>query len=191
MLPVIKSFPKQNETRTAVANFQGCPHNNEPISYFCMTCGISVGQDHTAMNGHSVVRVSKSESLYLQEQNISHKSLAVNKRNLQLIETEMGLLTAGKETALRDLETFKKFAQEQLEQHISDLRNGILYSFSAQQTVLHDKQNEIQKTIKLITDNITQAGNTTETFDDSILKPICDSLKKSMKNHNQLHLIST
>ena len=179
-----QEFSRNTETRTASKKFQDCPHNNQPISYFCMTCGISVchvctTEDHTAMNGHSVVRTSKSETLYLQELNISHKSLTINKRNLQLIETELALLDAAKETALGDMETFIKLAQDQLEQRRNDHQKEILDLFITKQTILHDKQNEIQTTIKLIDDSITQAQITTQTGDVRKLKAICDSLKKA------------
>ena len=136
-------------------------------------------EDHAAMNGHYVFRISKSETRYLQELNISHKSLAMNKRSLQFIETEMALLTVAKEAALRDMETFMNFAHKQLEQRRNDLRNEISDLFGRQRNALLDKQDEIRKTIKLINDNITQAKNTTQSGDVSQLKPICDSLKEA------------
>ena len=76
------------------------------------------------------------------------------------------------------MEAFIKLAHEQLEQRKHDLRNEMLDSFGTKQNTLLDKQNEIQGTIKLITDNIIQAENTTKTGDVSKLKPICDSLKE-------------
>ena len=97
----------------------------------------------------------------------------------------MALLTAAKETDLKDMETFRQLVQKRLEQRISDLRNEILDLLSVQKAVLHDKLHEIQKTIKLINDSITQARNTTQTGEVSKLKSICDSLKEpNEKTHS-------
>ena len=75
------------------------------------------------------------------------------------------------------METFIKLAHGLLEQRKTDLRKEILDLFSTQQSALLDKQNEIQKTVKLIDEKITESKNTTQIGDVSKLKPICDSLK--------------
>ena len=167
------------------ANFQGCHgHSMQPISYFCMTCRIFVCSecttlDHTTENGHSVISISKSETNYLQELNISNKSLSQNKRNLQLVESEIALLTAAKEMALKDMETFIKLAQEKLRQRRNDLKDQILNQFKAQQKVLLDEKNQIQEAITIINKNIIKAQKITKAGGDvSKLKPICESLKE-------------
>ena len=155
----------------------------QPISYFCMTCRIFVcGEcttlDHTTENGHSVVSISKSETNYLKELNISNKSLSQNKRNLQLVESEIALLTAAKEMALKDMETFIKLAQEKLQQRRNDLKEQILNQFKAQQKVLLDEKNQIQEAITIINKNIIRAKKITKAGDVSKLKPICENLKE-------------
>ena len=91
----------------------------------------------------------------------------------------MALLNSAREAAITDIETFIKLAQEQLEERQNELRNEILDVFDTKQTALYDKQNEIQKIIKLINGNITQAINTTQSGDVSKLKSICNSLKNA------------
>ena len=111
----------------------------------------------------------------------------MNKRNLQLIETEMGLITAAKKKALREMQIFIKLAHEQLEQRKNYLQNEILGLFSTQESVLLHKHSEIRKTIKLINDNITQSEKIMQMGDVSKLKPLCDGLKiANEKTHSVL-----
>ena len=179
-----QEFSKDIETPSAIANFQGCHgHSKQPISYFCLTCEIAVcneclTENHTAENKHSVIKISKSEITYLQELNISHTSLTQNKRKLEHMKSEMSLLNAAKETALKEMDIFIKHAHEQLEQHRNELNCQILDQFNAKQNVLLDKQNQIQKAIKLINKNKAQAKFFTKTGDVGKLKPICESLKE-------------
>ena len=179
-----QEFSKKIETPSAAANFQGCHgHNNQPISYFCLTCGIAVcseclTENHTAVNKHSVIKVSKSEISYLQELNISHTSLTRNKRKLEHMESEMSLLTAAKKTALKEMDTFVKHAYEQLEQHRNELNCQILDQFKAQENVLLHKQNQIREAIELINENKAHAKIITKTGAVCKLKPICKSLKE-------------
>ena len=98
-------------------------------------------------------------------------------RNLELVECEMALLIAAKETALKEMDTFIKHSHEQLEQRKSDANSQILVHFNAQQKALLDKQNQIQEVIDQIYKHNAQVKNITKTGDASKLKPICESLK--------------
>ena len=179
-----QEFLKKNETPSAAANFQGCHgHTNQTIYYFCLTCGITVcsectAEGHTAENGHSVISVSQSQTTYLQELNVSQKSLNQNKRKLKLIESEIALLGAAKETALKEMDTFIKLAHEQLEQRRLVLKGQILEQFNAQQSSLLDKQNQLEEAIKLINKNTAQVKNITKTGNINKLKQICKCLKQ-------------
>ena len=179
-----QEFSKTIETPSAAANFQGCHgHNNHPIAYFCLTCGVSAckecaAEDHTAEYGHSVISVSQSQTCYLQELNVSQKSLNLNKRKQKLIESEMTLLTAAKDIALKEMDKFMQQTQDQLEQRRNVLKSQILDQFNAQQSALLDKQNEIKEAIELINKNKAQAKIMTKIGDVGNLKPICESLKE-------------
>ena len=180
----VQEISKNSETSRGLANFQACHgHNMEPISYLCLTCGILACHectivDHAAKNGHSVISISQTETTYLQELNISQKSLNQNKRNLQLIETEMDLLRAAKENALKDMEKFIKLAHEQLEQRKNDLKDQILDQCNVHHNALLDKQKQIQVLIELINTSNAQAKIITKNDHVSKLKPICESLKE-------------
>ena len=155
----------------------------QPLSYFCLTCGVSAcskctAEEHTADNGHSVISVSQSETSYLQELNVSQKSLNQNKRKLKLIESEMALLTAAKKSALEEMDTFIKHAHEQLEQRRNVLKGQILDQFNAQQNALTEKKNQIKEAITLINKTSAQAKNITKTGEINKLKPICECLKE-------------
>ena len=162
----------------------GCHgHNKQPISHFCVTCGLSICRnctnvDHTAKNGHVVISVSKTEASYLQELNVSHTSLNQNKENLQLIESEMTLLTAAKEMAIKDMESYIKLAYEQLEQRKDDLMNDILDRFIAKLDTLLNKQKVIQEAAETIKSNIIRAKTITKTGHLYMLKSISETLKK-------------
>ena len=180
----VQEISRNIEPDRPEANYKSCQgHNMEPLSYFCLTCGVSAcsectAEDHAVMNGHSVMCISKSATSYLQEFNISHKSLSQNKRKLKLIESEMALLIAAKETALKEMDTFIKHAHEQLEQRRNVLKCQISDQFNAQQSALLDKQNQLKEAIKLINKNIVQAKNITKTGDINMLKSICKCLKE-------------
>ena len=167
-----------------VANIKGCHgHKMQPLSYFCLTCGVSAcskctAEEHTADNGHSVISVSQSETSYLQELNVSQKSLNQNKRKLKLIESEIALLTAAKKSALEEMDTFIKHAHEQLEQRRNVLKGQILDQFNAQQNALTDKKNQIKEAITLINKTSAQAKNITKTGEINKLKPFCECLKE-------------
>ena len=158
-------------------------HEMQPESYFCLTCVIAVccecvAEVHRAKDGHYIIGISKTETTYLQELNISHKSLTANKTKLELIASEITLLKAAKETAMKDLETFMKLAQRQLEQRKNDLSDQILHHFNVQQNALLEKQNQIQEAIHLINTSNAQAKTVTKSGVLSKLKPICESLKE-------------
>ena len=97
------------------------------------------------------------------------------------MKSEMSLLTAAKETALKEMNIFIKHAHGRLEQHRNELNGQILDQFNAKQNVLLDKQNQIQKAIELINENKTRAKMITKTGDVCKLKPICESLKEVNK----------
>ena len=134
--------------------------------------------DHATTAEHSVISVSKEDAHYLQEINTSHNTLSQNKKNLQLIESELALLTAAEETAIKDMETFMELANKQLGQRKNDLRNLILDKFNTQRKTLIDKQNQIQESTKSLNENIAQAKTMTKMGDLCKLKPINESLRK-------------
>ena len=174
--------PKTHQTRTVA--FKPCyRHTNQTKSYFCVTCEITLCRDcivtdHTAATGHSVISISEEESVYVQELNDSQKTLALNKRNHQIIESELALLTAAKETALKDVETFIMLANNELGQHKTVLTNQILQQFNTQKNYLLDKQRQIQTETEMLNKNITQAKTMTKTGDLRKLMPISESLKR-------------
>ena len=102
----------------------------------------------------------------------------LNERNLQVIETELALLTAAKDTAVTDLETCIAMVREQLEQRKNDLMNSILDQFKAKQTVILDKQKQYQEANELLRENITEAKRITSTGNLCNLKHMNERLKK-------------
>ena len=168
----------------AMANLQSCPwHNSQPISYLCVTCGTPICRDcisvdHSAKTGHSVISISEEHQNYLEELNASHELLAQNKRNLQIIEEEMLLLNATKETAIKDMEVFIKLAHEKLEQRREDLIKHIVNQCNIQQNALLDRQKQIQDSIDELNKNINQTKNITKICYLDKLESIIRHLKK-------------
>ena len=148
--------------------------------------------DHTAKNGHSVISISENESAYLEELNVSHKSLTQNTRNLRLVESEIEMIFAAKESAIQDMEQFIKHAHEQIDQRRADLMNQIMDQFHTQLNTLLDKQKQIQEDIKMLKKNIMDAKNLTQTGDLNGLKPISERLnsinEKMQSMSSNLHL---
>ena len=180
----IKEISKTNEQLKAIGHMEPCmKHADQSKSYFCVTCGTFLCPDcevmaHTAMAGHSLITISDTETSYLQEINVSRKSLTQNEKHLQLLESEMALLADAKDNAVKDMDAFIKRAQEQLKQRRNDLENLILNEFKAKQNDLLDKQKQIQGMIETLNRNIIHAENITSTGNLRKLKPICESLKK-------------
>ena len=102
----------------------------------------------------------------------------MNKKNLQIVESEMALLTAAKKTALKDIDSSIKSAQEQLEQRRNHLVNRVLDQYDVRQKVLVDKHEEIKETNRVLNDNISQAKRITTIAHLNKLKPVGESLKK-------------
>ena len=189
----VQEISKNTEPISRLVNRKVCDgHKMQPISYFCLTCGLfacseCTAEDHTAENGHSVISVSQSETCHLQELNVSLKSLNQNKRKLKLVESELTLLTAAKETALKEMDTFIKHAQEHMEQRRNVLKTQILDKFNDQKNALLDKQNQIQEVIELINKNNAQVKiMTKKTGDVNIIKPICESLKEANEKNQSI-----
>ena len=158
-------------------------HNAQPISSFCVTCGLSINlhcalADHTIKDGHSVINVPEEETAYFQELNNCHKALTQNKRNLKLVESEIASLNAAKNAAIKDIETFIKLAYEKLEQRQTDLVKEAMDQFDAQQNVLLDLQKQITWDIERLNGNINQAKNVTTNGDINKLKTIFENLKR-------------
>ena len=166
------------------ANMQGCPgHSTQPIEYFCVTCGLSICRDcisinHVAKNGHSVINISKADTTFLEELNVSHESLVQHKRNLHVLESEIALLKAAKDTAIKELETFIKLVHEQLEQRKHDLTKQLMTQFTAQKSTLLNEQKNIQRAIKILNTDLTKAKIITKSGDFGKLRPVIESLKK-------------
>ena len=189
----VQEISRNNEPASNGTNFKGCHgHKLQPVSYFCLTCGVVIcsecaTEDHTTKIGHSVINISKSETIYLQELNVSRKSLTQHKSKLKLIESEMTLLIAAKETALKDMDTFIEEAHEQLKQRRNVLKGQILDQFNAQQSTLLDKQNQLKEAISAINNKNAQSKNVTKGGNINKLKPICESLKEiNEKNQSML-----
>ena len=175
---------KNTDPPKNVDNLLGCHgHNDKPISHFCVTCGLYICRycatlAHSKKNSHSVISTTNTQACYLQELNVSHTSVVQNNKNLQLIEYEMAILTAAKETAIKDMETFIKMAHEKLEQHRDMLLNSILDQFNAQQIILQDKQGQIQEVRDMLNTNVTEATDLTKIGNLRKLKPIHERLRK-------------
>ena len=177
-----QEFSESIEQRRVVTNVEG-RHGYNARPCFCVTCGLSISRDcstadHTAKDGHFVISVTKEESVYLEELNVSHKSLALNKKRLQLIKSEISLLTAAKDSAINDVESVMDQAHQQLEGHRNKLVYDILDRFNDQRNTLLDKQKEIQKATETLNKNITEAETITKTGHLNKLKPINETLKK-------------
>ena len=187
----LQEVSSTTEPQRSDFSLHGChKHCVQPQSHFCVTCGISIchdctTRDHQVKNGHSVIRITETEAAYVQELNSTTKSLHLNKNNLQLIESEISLLTASKDTAIKDMETFIKLAREQLEQRRNDLMKEILDHYNSQQNTLLKKQKEIQDAVEILNKNITQAKIIAKTGNINKLKPISESQKK-MNDKTQL-----
>ena len=179
-----KELSENSDSPETTGNLLGCHgHSDQPISHFCVTCGKYLCRDcsvlyHTAKNGHSVISITDAETSYLKELNVSNKSVTQNNKNLRLIESEMTLLTAAKETAVKDMEAVIKLAHEQLEKHKKYLLNSILDQVNTLRNALLDKQKEIEEVNKMLNININQAKNVTKTGNIRKLKPISERLKK-------------
>ena len=164
----------------AMANLRSCPwHNSQPISYLCVTCGTPICRDcisvdHSAKTGHSVISISEEHRNYLEELNASHELLAQNKRNLQIIEEEMLLFNATKETAIKDMEVFIKLAYEK---HRKNLMQHIVNQCNIQQNALLGRQKQIQDSIDELNKNINQTKKIKKTGYTYNLECITKGLK--------------
>ena len=105
-------------------------------------------------------------------------SLNMNKKNRQIVQSEMMLLIGAKDTAMKDIETLIKSTHEQLEQRKNDLTNHLLDEFNARQKALLDKQQQIEEADRILNENIIRAKRITKTTDLNKLKPISESLRK-------------
>ena len=167
--------------KTTELSFQCC-HRQATRITFCVTCGISTchdctSADHKAENGHVIINITKTETAYIKELNVSYCSLTQNKKNLKIIESEMALLTAAKETAINDMENFRKLAHEELEKRSNELMTQLLDRFKEKQNALLDKQKDIKEENGLLSDTLIQAKQTAKAGNLAKLKPISDSLQ--------------
>ena len=180
----LQEFSENSGPRRTSAKLDGCNgHNKQPISHFCVTCGISICRDctigyHKAKSGHTVISITKADIAYFEELNVSHNSVTQNNESLQLIESEIALLTAVKKTAIQDVEVFIKDAHEQLEQRRNNLLKDISDRFNAQQNFLREKQKQIDDLNKTLIENIIQAKDSVKAGNLRQLKPIGERLKK-------------
>ena len=194
----LPEFSKSFQPPKAVSNgHPSLSQNTQPMPCFCVTCGLSISRrrassDHATKDGHSVINISEEETVYLQELKASHDSLTQSKKNLELVESEITLLNAAKDIAMKDIETFITLAREKLEQRQNDLMKQTMNQFNTQQNALLDIQKQIQLDIDRLNENIDQAKNITETGDISKLKTIFEDLKKgnekSQSNSSNLDL---
>ena len=122
--------------------------------------------------------MTKAEINYLKELNVSYCSLTHNKNNLQIIESEMTFLTAAKETAIKDMETFKNRIHEEMEKRSNDLMTQLLDQFNEKRNALLDKQKVITEENGLLNDTLMQAKRISKTGKLGKLKPISESLQK-------------
>ena len=179
----LKDMSESIEQSRAIGNTEHCSkHNNELKSYLCVTCGISVCRDcivsdHSAMAGHSVISISDEETTFLQELNVSQKLMAENKRTQQMIQTEIALLTAAKDDAIKDTEIFMKVGLQLLEKRKNELVNHIKYKFIIKRHALLSKQKETETTIEMLDKNITEAKNKIKTGSSGHCKTINSSLR--------------
>ena len=180
-----QEFSERVEPQRTAANLRGCHgHPENPVTRFCVTCGIPLCRDcstmeHMATRGHSVVSVTKEEASYLQELDASHKSVTQNKKNLQLIEFEMALLNAAKESAIKDMESFIQILRKQVTQHRKSLLNIILEQLNAKLDSLLEKQGQIQEVNEMLNKDIDQAKDITKTGNLRQLKQVSENLKKA------------
>ena len=180
----VTRFQEFSGNTESLRNTHGCHrHNMEPLSHCCVTCRIPICHDcrvlnHTAKDGHSVIGISKEEIAYIHQLNVSNTSITLLKKNLKLIESEVRLLAAAKQTAVKDMETFIKHAHAKLEQRRTDLMNLISDQFNELQKSLLEKQKQIKNAVKNISEDIIQAKNMIKTGDLSRLKTISDSMTK-------------
>ena len=180
----VQEICKDNDAPRPFDNLLGCQgQNDQPISHFCVTCGIYLCHDcltvdHLAKKGHSVISITEVETGYLQEINANHRSVTLNNKNLRLIESEMSLLTAAKDAAVKDMESVVKLAHEELEKHRNHLLNNILDRFKELWNILLDKQKQIQDVNETLNKNIAEAKFVIKTGCLRKLKPISESLKK-------------
>ena len=178
----LREFSENTEPVRAAASFKCC-HGQVMRNFFCVTCGVSIcrdctSADHRAKNGHFVISITETETSYIEDLIVGQMSLNTNKRNLQSVECEMILLSAVKETALRDIETLMKSIVEQLEQRKNYLTSLVLDQFNARHEALLGRQEQIETANMILNDNIAQAKHITKTADLEKLKPISESLRE-------------
>ena len=173
-----------SENTSALRNIDGCyRHNMQPLSHFCITCGTLICRDckivkHITKEGHSVICVSKEEIDHLEELNVSDTLMTLQRKNLKFVESEVTLLAAAKETAIANIEIFIKHAHGKLEQRKTDLMNLISDQFNDLHESLIEKQNQIEKTVENLNEDIIQAKNIIKTGGLHRLKTTSESLKE-------------
>ena len=180
----VTRFQEFSEKTEPPKHVEGCQrHTTQPLTHFCVTCGIPICRDcrivyHTAKDGHSVIGISKEDIIYLEELNVSNTSMTVQKRNLKFIESEVALLAAAKETAIKDMETFIKHIHERVEQRKLELMKLISEHFDKLQESLLDTQKQIEDAVENFSEDILQAEIIIKTGDLKRLKTISENLKK-------------
>ena len=133
--------------------------------------------NHTEKDGHSVISISEDELAYLEQLDVSNTSITLHRRNLKLIESEVALLTAAKDTAIKEMETFIKHAHERLEQHKLNLMKLIADQFNELKKSLLDKQNQIEEAVQKLNEDIIQAKNIIKSGDLQRFKTFSENLK--------------
>ena len=123
-----------------------------------------------------MISISETESACLEELNVSYKTLTQSYRNLRLVESEIEMLIAAKDSAIQDMEKFIMHAHEQLDQRRTDLTHQILDQFDKQEDTLLDKTKGIQENIEMLKKNIINANNLIQTGNLTGLNPISEHL---------------
>ena len=171
---------------------KGChKHSNQPMSFFCETCGTAICRDCTVIDhkdtaGHSIANISHAEVSQRQalagQVDAGHISLTQIQGSMQQLESEVALLTAAKDVAIKELETSMQRSLKQIERRKLQLTKAILDHYNAQQEALLGKREQLHKAVKTLGENVSKSEKLVKTGVLSEVVSTNKMLKKAIED---------
>ena len=146
----MKAYSATLQQAATIENTEGCyKHGNQPLFFFCETCGLAICRhctvvDHANTSEHSIVNltdaVAKRRHLLQDQLNASRMTRTKVKRVVLQIESDMKGLQADRDSVIKDLRSVIQFAHQEIEQYEHEVTGVILQQYDAKQRTLLDEQ---------------------------------------------------
>lgn len=177
---------------------KGCQkHSNQPMSFFCQKCGVSICRDCTVLDhkeseGHGIQDIAQAETeqrkVLKEKMLVGKDALSKLQAQMQNLEAEVGNLTIAKEVALNELDHVFDRCIKMLEFRKLQLAKTIFDLYNKKQESLLKLGEDVSIAMKHLSAPVTQCerlvkvGHLGEivTVNRSIVKSVEDS-KKSLR----------